>query len=161
MAISSLGDLTPSAMLRKMRRLRPVSDHSSGLFRFGFLRILPADVSNILVVLENESLDSLAKKADKIMDQKSSAPGSVAAISPSSDSFTIGELDEVRQLLRDSRQARAQGQGRGRQVPPPSATPFICPSHTKWGPKAFTCKSGCLFAEIPLAKRQGNGPAGR
>ena len=164
MAINSLGDLTPSAMLRKMRRLRPVSDHSSGLFRFGFLRVLPSDVANILVVLETESLDSLAKKADRIMDQKSTAPGSVAAISPPlPDLFTRGEVDEVRQLLRESR----QGHGRGRQVPsrPPSSSgppaPFICSFHSKWGPKAFSCRNGCLFAELPLAKRQGNGPAGR
>ena len=68
-SIRSLGELTPSAMLRKMRRLRPPEEHSSQLFRFTFFRVLPLDVSNILVVLEDESLDVLAKKADKIMDQ--------------------------------------------------------------------------------------------
>ena len=36
MAIKSLGNLMPSAMLRKMKRLRPLEEHSSDLFHFGF-----------------------------------------------------------------------------------------------------------------------------
>ena len=81
MAIKSLGDLTPTALLRKMQRLRPKSEHESALFRFGFFRVLPTEISNILVVLEHETLDVLAKKADRILEQKNDTPGSVAAIS--------------------------------------------------------------------------------
>ena len=155
-AIRSLGELTPSAMLRKMRRLRPPEEHSSQLFRFGFFRVLPLEVSNILVVMEEESLDVLAKKADKIMDQRADAPGSVAAISPGQDFFTRGEVDAVRQFLKSSNQPRTS-------APPsrPSSAPFTCRFHARWGPKAFRCQPGCLFAELPLAKPQGNGPAGR
>ena len=80
MTIRSLGDLTPSAMLRKMRRLRPKTEHSSTIFRWSFLRVLPLEVSNILVVMEDEPLDVLARKADRILEQRSDAPGSVAAI---------------------------------------------------------------------------------
>ena len=149
-SIRSLGELTPSAMLRKMRRLRPVEEHSSQLFRFGFFRVLPIEVSNILVALEEESLDVLAKKADKILDQRVDAPGSVAAISPvSPDLFTRGEVDALKQLVRPSR------------APTPRSENSICRFHTRWGPKAFRCQPGCLFAGTPLAKPQGNGPAGR
>ena len=94
MAIPTLGDLTPSAMLLKMRRLRPQVEHDSTILRWSFLWVLPLEVSNILVVMEDESLDILAKKADKILDQRANAPGSVAAINESSSSpssyFTVG-----------------------------------------------------------------------
>ena len=93
MAIRTLGDLTPSAMLR----LRPKAEHESTIFRWSFLRVLPLDVSNILVIMEDESLDTLAKKADKILEQRADAPGSVAAISPSSSSplLSICEVNAV------------------------------------------------------------------
>ena len=165
MSIKSLGDLTPTAMLRKMRRLRPNSDHSSMLFRFGFLRILPSEISNILVVMEDEPLDSLAKKADRILEQKNDAPGSVAAISPQSDSpsvFSVGEVDGLRHLLRRDREGRndqARGSRGTRGAPPDNSS--ICRNHAKWGTKSFTCRPGCLFADLPLAKKSGNANAGR
>ena len=154
-SIRSLGELTPSAMLRKMRRLRPAEEHGSQLFRFGFLRVSPLEVSNILVVLGDESLDELAKKADKIMDQRADAPGSVAAISPpNSDLFTRGEVDALRQLVRPQGSSKPPGTSRSS----PEST--ICRFHSKWGPKAFRCQPGCLFAGTPLAKPPGNSPAG-
>ena len=158
MAIKSLGDLTPTALLRKMRRLRPKSEHESALFRFGFFRVLPSEVSNILVVLEHESLDAIAKKADRILEQKNDAPGSVAAISADSHQFSIGEVDAVRRLIRggDSRDPGGH-RGAGR----PDNSPFICRNHLKWGTKSFSCKPGCLYADLPLARKSGNANAGR
>ena len=70
MAIQTLGDLKPSPMLRKMRRLRTKAEHESMLFQFSYLNVLPAEVSNILVVMEEASLGVFAKKADKILDQR-------------------------------------------------------------------------------------------
>ena len=162
MAIRSLGDLTPSAMLRKMRRLRPKAEHDSTIFRWSFLRVIPLDVSNILIVMEDEPLDVLAKKADRILEQRSDAPGSVAAIAaPAVNSspslLSIGEVDAVRRFLRgDSRPPATRDDDRGTR-----GAPFTCRNHAKWGSKAFSCKPGCLFADIPLAKRQGNSNAGR
>ena len=164
MTIRTLGDLTPSAMLRKMRRLRPKSEHESTIFRWSFLRVLPLDVSNILVVMEDQPLEVLAKKADRILEQRTDAPGSVAAIAPpasnpSSPLLSIGEVDAVRRLLRrDGRPSSREGDDRGRGS---GDAPFTCRNHAKWGPKAFSCKPGCLFAELPLARRTGNANAGR
>ena len=157
MAIKSLGDLKPTALLRKMRRLCPHSEHDSALFRFGFLCVLPSDISNILVVLEDESIDVLAKKADRILEQQSDAPGSVAAISTSADKLTIGEVDVVRQFFRD----RGGRQDRSREDRGPSSSPSICRNHAKWGTKSFSCRPGCLFSDLPLAKKSGNANAGR
>ena len=159
MAISSLGDLTPSAMLRKMRCLRPVSDHSSGLFRFGFFRVLPTEVSNILVVLENESLDSLAKKADKILEQRADAPGSVAAISPSPSSplLSIGEVDAVRRFLHSQETRGGAPEARPSRG---DSGQSICKNHARWGTKSFSCRPGCLLSYLPLAKRSGNSNTG-
>ena len=162
MAIKSLGDLTPTAMLRKMRRLRPCEEQETLLFRLGFLRILPTN--NILVVLEDAPLDELAKKVDRILEQKNDAPDSVSAIRgdfspvpPSSFSFMVGEVDAVRQLLRNSRSS-------GASAAPPSRSHrsenFVCGSHSKWGSKAYSCKPGCLFSDISLNKRLGNSNAG-
>ena len=162
MAIKSLGDLTPTALLRKMRRLRPKVEHESALFRFGFFRVLPTEISNILVVFEHESLDVLAKKADRILEQKNDAPGSVAAISTEfSHQLSIGEVDAVRRFFRgDTRGADSRDSG-GNRSSRPEANPFICRNHLKWGTKAFSCKSGCLYADLPLAKKSGNSNAGR
>ena len=167
MAIRSLGDLTPSAMLRKMRRLRPKSEHDSTIFRWSFLRVLPLDVSNILIVIEDEPLDVLAKKADRILEQRSDAPGSVAAIAspavnPSPSLLSIGEVDMVRRFLRGDGRPPSRDDDRGTcGTSAGGATPFTCRNHAKWGSKAFSCKPGCLFADIPLARRQGNSNAGR
>ena len=157
MAIRSLGDLTPSAMLRKMRRLRPKMEHSSTLFRWSYLRVLPLEVSNILIVMEEEPLEVLAKKADRILEQKIDAPGSVAAISNSpstSNVFTVGEVDALRQVIRGNAP-------RGNKTPTPSTGGYICNGHSRWGSRSFSCKPGCIFADSPLAKRSGNGNAGR
>ena len=168
MAIRSLGDLKPSAMLRKMRRLRPQSEHSSTIFRWSFLRVLPLEVSNILVVMEDESLDILAKKADRIMEQRSDAPGSVAAITPVAETspssvLSIGEVDAVRRFLRQDGRGQSCGDNRGpsRGARGPAETQFTCRNHAKWGTKSFSCKPGCLFADLPLARRPGNSNAGR
>ena len=166
MAIRTLGDLTPSAMLRKMCRLRPKAEHSSTIFRWSFLRILPLDVSNILVVLEDEPLDVLAKKADRIMEQRVDAPGSVAAIhssNPSTSSppshglLSIGEVDAVRRLLRQDGRGHPRGADdrSGAREPP-----FTCRNPAKWGTKSFSCRPGCLFADLPLARKPGNANAG-
>ena len=159
MAIRSLGDLTPSAMLRKMRRLRPVTEHSSTIFRWSFLRILPLEVSNILVVMEDDPLDVLAKKADKILEQRSDAPGSVAAITPPSSVLSIGEVDSVRRFLRNP-ESRGSSRDDGRP-PRGDSGQSICRNHARWGTKSFSCRPGCLLSDLPLQKRPGNSNAGR
>ena len=161
MAIRSLGDLTPSAMLRKMRRLRPKEEHSSTIFRWSFLRVLPLDVSNILIVMEGEELDVLAKRADRIMEQKSDAPGSVAAINPPSSLLTVGELDVVRRMIRRESRGNEPGGSDRRPSGGSDTTTFICKNHSRWGTKSFSCKPGCLLSDLPLQKRPGNANAGR
>ena len=43
-----------------------------------------------------------------------------------------------------------------------SSKNFVCFAHKKFGTKAFSCKTGCSFAHLPLAQREaGNGPVGR
>ena len=113
--------------------------------------------------MEDQPLDVLAKKAYRIMEQRTDAPGSVAAIAaPANNSLSllsIGEVDAVRRLLRrDGRPPRGDdNRGRGSRD-----APFTCRNHAKWGPKAFSCSPGCLFEELPLAKRPaGNSNAGR
>ena len=112
-------------------------------------------MSNILIVLESESLENLAKKADRILEQRNEAPGSVAAISEeglsSSSSlpptaFSVGEIHAVRQFMcsresRDGRESRGQGAGSGSQS-------NICRNHAKWGTKSFSCRPGCLFGDL-------------
>ena len=119
--------------------------------------------------MEDEPLDILAKKADRIMEQRSDAPGSVAAITTpvtetsTSSVLSIGEVNAVRRLLRhDGRgQPRVDDRGASRGARGPSETPFTCRNHAKWGTKSFSCKPGCLLADLPLARRPGNSNAGR
>nr|XP_037290500.1 uncharacterized protein LOC119185710 [Rhipicephalus microplus] len=65
-----LGDLTPTELLRRMRHL--IGDHPAALdasiLRELFLQRMPQPVREIMSVSSTETLDSLVRMADKIMN---------------------------------------------------------------------------------------------
>ena len=69
MAITSLGDLKATAMLRKMSRLATPGSVETNIFRHSFLSILPTDARAILAN-EEGTLAELAIKADKIIEAR-------------------------------------------------------------------------------------------
>ena len=83
LAISGLGDRTPSALLRYMRSLTEPEDHESALLRTLFLSHLPDPVRVGLARNPPASLDELAAAADAIASSQPSviSPAGVAAVS--------------------------------------------------------------------------------
>lgn len=61
-----LGNLKPSQLLRKMQTLGDTKDSSDKVLRTLWLEKLPDSVKNI--VISEEDLKKLAKRADKIME---------------------------------------------------------------------------------------------
>ena len=151
LAITSLGDLKATQMLRKMTRLASPGSASTTLFRHSFLLVLPADVRAILATLD-DPLPELAVKADRIIEARGST---VAAIS-SDPSFS--SLCQEVAALKVAVNNRPSSRNSGRSNTPDA---FVCVNHTKYGPKAYNCKPGCSFANSPLAQRPGNSNASR
>ena len=99
------------------------------------------------MVMEDESLDVLAKKADRILDQRADAPGSVAAINEVSSSsspsyFTVGEVDAVQ-----PRRSPAPG---GTGASAGNGNGYICNGHAHRGSKSFSCKTDVFSPTRPL-----------
>ena len=153
LSITSLGDLKPTAMLRKMTRLTSPETASTTIFRHSFLMVLPSDVRGILATM-SDSIEDLAKKADVIIE----ARGSGHAISAVDTATSVASLAQEVAALRSS----MSRPNRNRSTPAsPSNDVFICANHAKWGSKAYSCKSGCSFSGVPLASRPGNANASR
>ena len=152
LSLTYSGDLKATAMLRKMMRLTSPSTASTTIFRHSFLMVLPSDVRGILATL-GEPIDVLAKKANAIIEARGT--NSVASID-SSPSLTSLAQEVAALRLSVGRQNRNRG-----STPAASQDPFVCYNHTKWGLKAYSCKTGCSFANAPLGARPGNANASR
>lgn len=154
-----LGDDRPSQLLRKMRELAGTAI-SDEFLRTLFLQRLPSDMQSILSI-SSESLDNMAKMADKIADVRSdTVAGNLCAIggerSNSSDS-PLNEMAALRaeiaaltkQVQKLSRE-HSRGRSRGRYSKSPhrrkedSAGDF-CYYHENFGKKARKCRSPCSF----------------
>ena len=83
LALSGLGDRTPTALLRYMRSLTDPENHKSTLLRTLFLSHLPDPVRVALARNPPASLDDLAVAADAIVSARPSAtlPAGIAAVS--------------------------------------------------------------------------------
>lgn len=169
-----LGDEKPSQLLRKMRELAHNSLNDDFL-RNLWLQRLPAEIQTILSV-SSESLDNLAKLADKIAEVRSDPLG-ISAMSRSAStpthsvpetrktsidsSDTIAELRaEIsalgKQVERLSRQNFQKGYHKRRS----SKSPFrnksmnkqpndtYCFYHSKFGKNARKCTPPCNFQDI-------------
>ena len=151
LSITSLGDLKASAMLRKMTRLTSPETASTTIFRHSFLMVLPSEVRAILATMD-DPIEELAKKADVIIEARGSGLG-ISAIDT-----TVASLAQEVAALRSSLHKPARNRS---SASPASGEVFVCQNHAKWGTKAYSCKSGCSFAGIPLASRSGNANASR
>ena len=110
------------------------------------LRSLPADVGTVLAGLDLDSADDVAEKADIMLQHRVSKANMIqtATLVPGGD-HDPAEVDSVRH----------------KKTAALAKLPFVCRHHARYGPNAYSCKDGCLWASIPLAKRPGNANAGR
>lgn len=154
-----LGDEKPSHLLRKMQELAKDSITPDFLKSLWFQR-LPADMQSILAV-SSESLENLAKMADKIAEVRSDT-GSVYAIGDSSHSKSalsadspLNEISALRaeiaalskKVERLSR-SRSRDRSRGRYFKSPHrqfSSDEYCYYHQTYGKKARKCKEPCKY----------------
>ena len=151
--LKSMGDRDPRSVAREIDSLMA---EPGSLPRAVMINMLPQDVRVALATVEGlDDHHKIAEKAYQIMNMKKDR-SFVRAIAVSAEDCQ--EIDAVG--------FRGRGQGQPRAMPRPDekqgGKSFICFSHKKFGTQAYTCKSGCMFASLPLAQRgAGNAPAGR
>jgi hypothetical protein len=162
LAMSGLGDKTPTALLR---RLRGLNSDPATIFRAFFLAQLPAEVRGVLAAQNLPDLDDLAKAADRIIVARQAGSGPSAFSVAADNPVTYDQAPGVSAV---SGRAGGSGGRRQPQQPRPNvspSTPFTCHYHARFGPRAQRCESGCIFAEISrptsTPRASGNARAGR
>jgi len=129
-ALNGLGDRKPSSLFRYIDSLSTDRDTFVKAF---FMAQLPSDVRAVLAGQNFPSNMALAEAADSII--------------ASQQSSKVSEVTEP--LVQLVNQAHINKKT--------NKAPFICPAHKKYGTKAFSCREGCLFADLPLSQsKQGN-----
>ena len=77
LSIAGLGDMKPTALLR---RLQSLNSDPATLFRAHFLALLPSEVRSVLAGREIPDIADLAKAADRVMEAKGFDTHQVAAV---------------------------------------------------------------------------------
>jgi hypothetical protein len=155
-----LGDRTPSQLLRYMRSLLNGRKLDEDIMKHLWLDKLPTSISQFLsVFLEDDSLDRLAQKADKIYetcptrilqpvthfsqtDQVSSADPVLNAVTELTTRFDSLDqrLSAIELDTHRSRHSRTRTQN------------SWCWYHQTFGPKARKCEQPCTFSKKPRSQ---------
>ena len=144
-----LGDRTPSKLLRSMRRLMGAQAGEDALLRELFLQRLPSQVQMILAASPQDSLDALAKLADKVMEN---SPASITSVNSSitapqnTVAEQMAELTAAVTNLKLSQDKRSNSQAQHKLN--------LCYYHRRFGNKARKCQPGCTH--YAKSRSQGN-----
>ena len=153
--LNGLGDKRPTALLR---RINALNDDPNTLKRALFLANLPTEMRTILAAQNITRLEDLADAADHIWEAKSAAA-------------QIAELSQPAQEVSTEQETGvpvgvdAFSKGRYSHQKSKTNTVDVCFYHSRFGPAARRCQSGCKFSSLvmksdkPKAK-SGNGPVG-
>ena len=146
LSLTGLGDMKPTALLRKLLSL---NTDANTLMRAHFLALLPADVRTVLAGREIDDLTKLAKAADRVLEARQSD----ALVAPVSRPGTGST---------------------SRPAGPPASTTrrqseHVCPNHIRYGARARSCKPWCILNQAWMDGRasprstpaSGNSQAGR
>ena len=149
LSITGLGDMKPSALLR---RLQSLNSDPTTLFRAHFLALLPSEVRSVLAGREIPDISDLAKAADRIMEAK----GFDSHVAPIAvQAFRNKRQPPTRQGGGDIEHGSTSGNKEGAH---------ICFYHIRYGKEARRCQPWCLlndgFRSQPKGD-QGNSAAGR
>ena len=132
LSITGLGDMKPSALLR---RLQSLNSNPTTLFRAHFLALLPSEVWSVLAGQEITDISDLAKAADRIMEARGFdnhvAPVAVQAL-----------------RARSSRQPPTPQGGGDVEHGSTSGTKesaHVCLYHVHYGREARRCQPWCLL----------------
>ena len=157
----SLGDLRPSEMWSKFKRLN--KDHNnltSSFVRAYLINMYPPEVRTAIANMSFPDNEEMAKAADKMLEMKT--PSINAIHSGVTAEVEAGDgLPEIDAVFKGPAKGGKGGKGRG-QPSTKSGAGKTCFFHDRHGPAAFKCDgTPCPFASLPLAARLGNANAGR
>lgn len=155
-----LGDEKPSHLLRKMQQLAKDSITDEFLKSLWFQR-LPSDMQSILAV-SSESLENLAKMADKIAEVRSDSSSvyaigepsrgksALTADSPLNDISALrAEIAALSQKVERMSRSRSRDKSRGRYFKSPHrqfGSGEFCFYHQRFGKKARKCQEPCKYS---------------
>ena len=156
--ITSLGDRTPSDLLRYMRSLQPGEGETS-LFIVIFLNALPRNARDAALP-HAPNMDDMAKAADIVLsipEARASQPSVQAVLHPvdSEEEDVVGHVDAV--ARRQWTPAKTSSSGNAKRQ-------TLCDVHKKFKDKAYRCSDPerCSMRGVLRPKpASGNGPAGR
>jgi hypothetical protein len=148
-----LGDRKPTAMLTTMRTLKPPGCQEDTLFQMIFIRCLPQPVGAQIMAADLNTVDAMAKMADRIVALPRQAPtaasiedpGLVAAIPSRGRSPTRPAARGGRGGGGKGGKGRGKGGKGGRAQTPGGDKRGWCRNHLVWGEKAFKCIPPCTW----------------
>ena len=141
LSISGLGDLSPSAMLRRLQNLR--SDECKGecgFFKTFYMALLPPDVKAILKMKKFDNLEDLAMCADGIMEVRDVPSVSVV----DQDAPSVSAVASASQSG-GRRPSKGPSGAQSDNTPPSNKGRHVCNLHMKYGPKARSCQPWCML----------------
>lgn len=147
-----LGDMRPSELLAKIRRLLPVGHKVCFRARYDFLSRLPSEIRATLLNSSLE-LDALAIEADNLWSAFQASPQVCS-------SFQQPVVEEIPVDL-VSRRVNSSLRRPSNQTSRFSGNPQLCWYHRQYGNKARDCKSTENGSACEWQSQPGNGRAGR
>ena len=169
-----LGDRKPTQLLRAMRSLVDIN-YSDSLLKQIFLERLPAYILPMLAMSEDQNIDSLAQKADRIIEASAYSSPQVAMVASQPDQLVYGVNSSVRSpphseeadaRLKKCEEKNSQLEAKidnltekigdlvnllAQKNQPPTYRPRrpvrngFCQYHSKFGTRAFRCVAPCSF----------------
>jgi hypothetical protein len=143
LSITGLGDVKPSALLR---RLQSLNNDPATLFRAHFLALLPSEVRSVLAGQDIPQIADLAKAADRVME----ARGFDSHVSPV----------EVQAVRAQNTRRPPNQQGGGDVERGNKKSDHICFYHIRYGKDAHRCQPWCLLNDSVRGQLKNNGPKG-
>lgn len=138
-----IGDKKPSALLREMRMLAN-GGVTADFLQTMWMQRLPPQTQAILST-STESLDIIAKMADKIGDISISTPSIAAINSPYNFSEMKKQIEELTTAVQRLRTRRTRSNSRSRSQIRASSSPSLCYYHHRFGRNAKKCRQPCSF----------------
>ena len=143
LAIMGLGDMKPTALLR---RLQSLNSDPATLFRAHFLALLPSEVRSILAGREITELADLAKAADRVMEARGL------------DSHVAPVTAQAAHAISNARRPRNR-QGGG-DIEENREGNHVCFYHVRYGKEARRCQPWCLLNDAHRGQPKPTGPRG-
>ena len=149
LSITGLGDMKPSALLR---RLQSLNNDPATLFRAHFLALLPAEARSVLAGREIPDISDLAKAADRIMEARGFdshvTPVAVQAFRSRSSQFQNNRRMPNHQGGGDVEHGSSSGN---------KESAHICFYHIRYGKEARRCQPWCLLNDSVRGQLKYNG----